>query len=308
MSRVPTLAPSTRAPTDVQAVAPGEPRQRTTTHRALPSASYPATANAVELGPDGAICDEMAVTGRHRRVTRSHPITPVMKVVPTRVRIVCAEPLRAMACCVCDGLAARGLEVELSSGDAARAALREPRPPGELAVLCLAQPVDRDTRQRLLDAFDPACTGDVLVAILTTPRDVIAMVDRTIAARRGRGRRTRTEHAHPGRAVLAHPTLVESAIEPRRWGPPALVAGAVALVALTLFGTVGIGQPSAPPRPAAAPPPAAVAPRPPSTPTEVLVSAQTPVDDEEIEIIIEDDEDDDANAPRSRRRARRAPR
>lgn len=303
MSRAPTLAPSTRAPTDIHAVAPGEPPQRTTMHRRVATA---ANASVVDDAPpaDDAADDDMTITARRRPVTRSHPITPVVKVVPTRVRIVCAEALRAMACCVCDGLAARGLEVELATGDAARAALRERRPLGELAVLCLAQRVDRDTHQRLLDAFDPACTGDVLVAPLTTPRDVIALVDRTIAARRGRASRARRALVRRGRAVLAHPTLVESTIEPRRWAPAALVGGAVAVIGLALFAFTGIGSatPSEPPRPAAA----AIAPAKAPAPADVLVSAQPQLDDDEIDIVIEDDEIDDARASaRAHRRTRR---
>jgi hypothetical protein len=141
---------------------------------------------------------------------------------------LCAEQLRPAACCVEDALVARGWEVALETGTAARPALTRllrVRNAG-LLVICVPHPVDAETAARLRGRADPHGRGDLHVVSIETPRHVIEAVERL-----GVGPTKRTpRRPRPQRTILAHPTLVEQQVGPSRSGSLAIAAAAALLL------------------------------------------------------------------------------
>lgn len=90
--------------------------------------------------------------------------------------------------------------------------------------------MDPHTQEKLLDALDPGRVGDLLIVPLQTPRSVIARVERHF------GVKPKRPVARQTRAYLAHPTLVESSIDPRRVSAYASASlGAAAVLVGALF-------------------------------------------------------------------------
>jgi hypothetical protein len=158
-----------------------------------------------------------------------HPTSTVVESSRRRrVTLLCAEQLRPAACCVEDALVARGWEVALETGAAARPALTRllrVRNAG-LLVICVPHPVDAETAARLRGRADPHGRGDVHVVSIETPRHVIEAVERL-----GGGPTRRTpRRPRPQRTILAHPTLVEQQVGPSRSGSLAITAAAALLL------------------------------------------------------------------------------
>ena len=147
--------------------------------------------------------------------------------------LFCAEALRPAACCVEDALVARGWEVALETGTAARPALAQllQEPDAGLLVLCVPERVDASLAARMRARLDPEGRGDLHVVSIETPRSVIEAVEEL----GGTSRVRRVRRARRPRSVLAHPTLVEQQVGPGRMGWAAIgAAAALVVVALGL--------------------------------------------------------------------------
>lgn len=146
-----------------------------------------------------------------------------------RVALYCVDELRPAACCVVDALAARGFDVSLETGAAARAALHAAASPKLLRVVWAPDADDLPTRTRLRSLLVADTAGDVMVLASVTPRGVIDAIDAF------RVPRARDRKRSPRRTYLAQPTSVERTLEPRRWFGSAIAAAAiVAAVAIGL--------------------------------------------------------------------------
>ncbi|MBL4689686.1 MAG: hypothetical protein JKY37_34175 [Nannocystaceae bacterium] len=173
--------------------------------------------------------------------------TPFARNSARRVAIFCSEGLRPSACCVVDALEIRGYTARLWTGRDASAALQRSRRrhDADLRVVFAPEALDPEVHQRVLRGLDPTARGDVLLIAFDRPCDAIAAIESACGHRA-----PRTVPRRYTRAVLVHPTLVESKLELGRWVRPGLAGTATfaAVTAAILYssGSMHGGQSNAP--------------------------------------------------------------
>jgi hypothetical protein len=169
------------------------------------------------------------------------------------VTLLCPEPLRAMACCVEDALMARGWQVRLETGTAARRFLERSiaEPDGSLRVVCVEEDLHDDVLSRLHRRLDPRERGDLRIVTFRTPRDVVEAVRSPAVGSRVQRQRAAYQHvstrrARARRTYLAHPTLVEQPLDRGRaigYGLGGAVAGLAIAIGLVLITGEAEGHP-----------------------------------------------------------------